>query len=94
MVKASWPDMLEIFIINGIALLTELFDCFIHVNGVPDNDDVGDQVEASDLILELLIALASHLSLVSEEQVCPQRMDSLQLIELSAHSAAGMNLLI
>ena len=56
---ARGPDMREIAVLDRITFLFKLLDGGGHVNGVPQNHRVGDQVQAAGLMGEGFFLLAS-----------------------------------
>ena len=59
----------EITLLHGIALLLELLHHGRHIDGVPRNDRVGDQIEAAGLMGQFLAPSAAQLAPVGDERV-------------------------
>lgn len=66
------------------ALATESRDHFVHVDGVPGDDRIDDEIEAARLVRLLLLVTATHLALVCEEEVVPQCVKGFALVDLRA----------
>jgi hypothetical protein len=78
----------EITFLHGIALLFELLHHGRHINSVPHDDRVGDQLEAAGLMGQFLAPSAAQLTSVGDEQVGTQVVERLALIELSQDAAS------
>jgi hypothetical protein len=58
MVEAQWGQAGDVFIANVVSTGTELVQRRIHVNRVPEHDDVDHQTEGAELVfLAFAIAL-------------------------------------
>ncbi len=76
-------------------LSPQLFDGGVHVEGVPGDDSVRDEVQAEDLVGLLISLTALDLALVSEEQEAPECVEGLRKASCteqgSGPSGAGCN---
>jgi site-specific DNA recombinase len=55
-------------LVHRVALPLELGNRFRHVHGIPDDDGIGDQIEATSLIDEFFPAFAAQVALVGDHQ--------------------------
>ena len=62
------PDMREITVLHRIAFLLELVHHGCHVDRIPDNDGIGDQIETQGLMGEGLPVALPELALVGHDQ--------------------------
>ena len=63
------PDMGEIAFVDWIPLPFELCHGFRHVHGVPYDDGIGHQIQATGLIDEFVAPVAASLPLGGDHQV-------------------------
>ena len=63
------PDRLNVFIANRQPLALELLEYLFDINRVPNDDRVGDQVQAAYLMAQCLIFLTSQLALIRKKQM-------------------------
>ena len=61
------PDMGEVALVHRVALPFKLCNGFGHVHGIPYDDSIGNQIEATGLIDEFVAAFATQLPLVGPE---------------------------
>ena len=69
MLKVRGPNVFEARLVNRVALALELFHYLSHVEGVPQDDDVSDQIKTPNLMVELLIGLSLDFALVRVAEV-------------------------
>ena len=55
-------------LLHRIAFLFELLHHRSHIDGIPDDDRIGDEIEATGLMCEFLTVLSPELSLVRDHQ--------------------------
>ena len=63
--------MRKITLVYGIAFLLELLDDRRHVDRIPDNDRMGDQIETQGLMGQRLASVLPELSFVGHHQKGP-----------------------
>src|SRR5712692_8553634 len=63
MLIAGRPDMGEITILNRIAFPFELVHDGRHIHGIPEDDRIRDQIEATGLMHQLLAPFAAQVPL-------------------------------
>jgi hypothetical protein len=51
MLETQWREPSDVFWLDWVALLLELLEGRVHIDGVPQDDDVDDQAERTELIL-------------------------------------------
>jgi hypothetical protein len=68
----GWPDPGEITVLNRIALAFELIDHSSHIDRIPEDDGIGDKIEATGLML-------STTSISDEDMLAQVRLYSPQL---------------
>lgn len=62
----GWPNMHQVLVLNCLSFQAKLLDNFSDVNGVPDDDEIGNQIETTDLMVELFVSFTFHLSVISK----------------------------
>jgi hypothetical protein len=80
------------FILDPLPLLPKLLHNLLHVYSVPNDDRVGDQVEAAHLIAKLFIGLPPHYPLVGVIKVRSQTMLYLYIIHVYPKRGVGDNI--
>jgi hypothetical protein len=88
MLESSWGEMGDVGFQGWSVFPRELFDDSMHGDGVPDNDGIGDTIEAKRLMGLLFRLFAPDLSLVSEEENASQGMQGLACVELAVDAAS------
>ena len=78
----------NIFVPHGIPFRPELLDRRRHVDRVPGDHGIGQQVQAPRLVRLLLLLLPPDRALVGEEQELPQGVQGLALVELGVDPPA------
>jgi hypothetical protein len=77
-----WPDMGKISLVEGIAFLLELRDSRGHVDGIPDNDGIGDQIQATGLMSQHLTTGMTQVALIRNHQECSEVVQRLAFVQL------------
>ena len=74
--------MREIAVLHGIPLLLQLLHDGSHVHGIPHDDGVGHQIEATGLMRQVLPTWMAQVPLVGNDQGGPQVVQRLAFVEL------------
>ena len=85
--------MAEIDVATDPPLGPQPFNGGVHVDGVPGDDGIRDQVEAEDLIRLLICLTALYLPFVSEEQEAAQCVEGFSLVQLAVDSTTIIRVL-
>jgi hypothetical protein len=72
--------MREIGLVEQIAFLLELCDSRGHIHGIPDNDGIGDQIQAIGLMSQHLTTGTTQMPLVRDHQECSEVMQCLAFV--------------
>jgi hypothetical protein len=73
------PNMREISLVEGIAFLLELLYHRGPIHGIPDNDGIGDQIQATGLISQHLATGMTQVALIRDHQKRSEVMQRLAL---------------
>lgn len=77
MLEAGRGEMGQVLVLYGVALGAQLRNHFLHIDGVPDRDGVGEQVQtANDLLLGFFLLAAQH-AIAPEPEPTAQRVQLL-----------------
>ena len=68
MLETQWREPSDVFWPDRVAFLLELFEGRVHIDGVPQDNDVDDQAERTELILLAFpVALAEFAPFAMED---------------------------
>lgn len=84
----------EITLLHGIALLPELLHDGCHIDGVPHDHRIGDQVEATGLMGQNLPSRVAQVSLVRNDESRAEVVEGLAFVELPQNAAAILGVCI
>ena len=79
----GWPDMGESALVDRVTFPFELCHGFRHVHGVPYDDGMGDQIEATGLLDAFVATFAAPLALVGDHEGRAQIVKGLTFVELA-----------
>lgn len=72
MFKAGWGDELEIGVIDDKAVLLDLVKGGLHIDGVPDNDGIGDEGQTGGLDQLLFEVMFTDVAFIGDEEKAAQ----------------------
>jgi hypothetical protein len=77
----------EIAILHGISFPLELLHDGCHVDGIPDDDSIGDDVETQRLMGQGLAPAVAELAFVRHHHKGPEVVERLTFVELAEKAA-------
>ena len=83
----GWRGSAEVVFVGDEAFDCEVRDRSVDVDGVPDDDGVGDEVQAERLVGLVLWSAVPDLGCVGEEDELTQSVEGFSLVELASDSA-------
>lgn len=69
MLEASWGEVSQILVRDVVPVLFEMIESGLHINRIPNSDDIGDQVEAVGLVNMVFRILLADTAAISRVQV-------------------------
>ena len=86
MVEAQWRQAGDVLVTNVMPPGAKLVQRRVHVNRVPEHDDVDHQTESAELIFLALAVALAQLSALAMEHRASELMASLAAVELHQYS--------
>jgi hypothetical protein len=72
----------EIIVIERVALFAQLLNHRLHIDGIPENDCIDDQIQAACLINLLFFQVAANFALIGKVDKLSKVMQLLAFVEL------------
>ena len=88
MFKAGWGDELEIGVIDDKAVLLDLVKGGLHIDGVPDNDGIGDEGQTGGLDQLLFEVMFTDVAFIGDEEKAAQGVERFPFVELALDAPA------
>ncbi len=85
MLKSHWRKLRQVVFSDHPALLLEVVNGGLHIDRVPGNDGIDDEVEAVGLVKVVIGIFLADAAPVGREQVGAQGVEFLAFVELSAN---------
>src|SRR5712692_233099 len=80
--KSRWPQVDEVFFLDRISLTSQGVEGSLHIDRVPDDDSIGQEIQTSRLIGLPFFILLTHHPFAGKEEKLPQIMELLPFVEL------------
>jgi hypothetical protein len=80
--------MYKVFLLDRISLTAQSIQCGLHINRVPDNHRIRQQIQARRLVALSLLRFLRHHALPCKEEKFPQIMQFLAFVELGTNTLA------
>ena len=78
--KARWPQVHEVFFLHRIALPAQGVESCLHIDGVPDDHGIGQEIQTSRLVSLPFFILLTHHPFAGKEEKLPQIVELLAFI--------------
>ena len=92
--KARWPQVDEVFFLDRISLTSQGVEGSLHIDRVPDDDSIGQEIQTSRLIGLAFFILLTHYPFAGKEEKLPQIMELLPFVELGMDALVAPHLTV